>query len=322
MILTADVGGTHTRLALAVHRDGRWQLTPAQVDPTGRDLEGRIAAFLRAQGQPPLAAFACSGAGPLRADGSIQLTNADVELRPERLAAAAGVGGVTLVNDFAAVARALPELGPADLKWLGGGSGGDRATRLVLGPGTGLGVAALAPCAGGWTVITGEGGHADLAPRGAEQLEILRRVSGGRRIPVEGLLSGPGLERLYSANTGGELRAAQEIADAAWHGEPESRRVIEIFADWLGGYAGSLALIFGAQGGIYLAGGILPAWGEHFPLKTFLAALVDKAPYTDYLRDIPVYLIVHPQPGLIGLAAMAQERLQAQDGLARTPVSR
>ena len=311
MILVADVGGTHTRLALATQQDGRWQLSPPQIQPTGAEFEVLVAEFLREAGSPRLEAFACSGAGPVGDDGGVRLTNAAVHLRPGALARAAGVAQVTLVNDFAAIAHAIPTLSAADVSCLGGGPGRNDATRLVLGPGTGLGVAAVTPCNGNWKVLAGEGGNADLAPRNEEQLQIWRRLqTGGERVFAERVLSGSGLERLYSAVVCGEQRAAAEIARAAWRGEPESRRVIEIFADWLGSYAGSLALIVGAQGGIYLGGGILPAWGERFPAKIFLTALVDKRPpYDAYLREIPVFLITHPQPGLLGLAALAQADL-------------
>jgi glucokinase len=177
----------------------------------------------------------------------------------------------------------------------------------VLGPGTGLGTAIGAAGPGGWHAIQGDGGHADLAPVDDEELKIwqrLRRLHG--RLSAESVLSGPGLERLYSALADGARLGAAEIDAAAWRGEPAALEAHALFTRWLGRVAGNLALIAGARGGLFLVGGILPRWGDRFDVAAFRHAFEDKAPYTEWLRAIPSYLVMHPQPGLLGLAVLAE----------------
>lgn len=308
MILVGDVGGTNTRLALAVRRSDRWQLNDLRVQPTVADPGSQISDFLRSAGNPALTAFACAAAGPLADDGSIRLTNHSGHLRPAALAAAAGLSQATLINDFAAIAHALPVLSATDLHKLGSGSPVADAARLVLGPGTGLGVATALPQGKAWTVLAGEGGHAELAPSDDEQLKVWTTLRGTHgRVAAETVLSGPGIERLYATLAPGHSRTAAQITAAAWRGATTERRTIEIFTRWLGSFAGDLALILGARGGVYLGGGILPAWQEHFDGDLFRAGFENKPPYTAWLRAIPGYLITHPQPALIGLAELASE---------------
>jgi glucokinase len=242
----------------------------------------------------------------LSADGSIRLTNAGVLLEPAALAAAAGVARTVVVNDFGAIANAVPHLPPESLAACGGGARVPGMPVAVLGPGTGLGVAIAAPAAGGWIAISGEGGHVDLAPVDDEELEIwqrLRRAHG--RLSVESVLSGPGLERLYAALAGSSL-GAPEIDAAAWRGEPAALRAHAVFTRWLGRVAGNVALIAGARGGVFLAGGILPRWIGRFDVAAFRGSFEDKPPYTEWLRAIPTFIVTHPQPGLLGLAVLAE----------------
>jgi glucokinase len=212
------------------------------------------------------------------------------------------------VNDFRAIAEAIPQLGADDVRPCGGGAAVAGEPVVVLGPGTGLGTAIAAPVAGGWHVIQGDAGHADLAPVDDEELEAwerLRRAHG--RVSAETVLSGPGLERLYAAMTGISL-AAPAIDAAAWRGEPEAVRVHALFTRWLGRVAGNLALAAGARGGVYLAGGILPRWSSRFDVAAFRRGFEDKGQYAAWLRAIPSLLIIRPHPGLTGLAALAAAR--------------
>mgnify|MGYP003694669363 CR=1 FL=1 len=124
------------------------------------------------------------------------------------------------------------------------------------------------------------------------------------RVSAETVLCGPGLERLYAAVSGKQLRGP-EIDEAAWRGEPDAVHTHALFTRWLGRVAGNLALIAGARGGVYLAGGILPRWGARFDAVTFRRAFEDKAPYSAWLSAIPTFVITHPQPGLLGLAVLA-----------------
>jgi glucokinase len=305
MILVGDVGGTRTRLALASRSGDGFELAGLEVSPTTADVPAKVARFV---GSRKVVAAAFGGAGAPRADGSIRMTNVGVHLDPVELARAAGLPRVVLVNDFGAIAESIPYLPREMLRPCGGGAAVDGEPVVVLGPGTGLGTAIGAHGPGGWHGIPGEGGHVDLAPVDDEELEVwqrLRREHG--RVAAETILCGPGLERLFAA-IAGRSESAAAIDAAAWRGEPEAAKAHALFTRWLGRAAGNVALIAGARGGVYLAGGILPRWAERFDVAAFRRGFEDKAPYTEWLRAIPAFLVLHPYPGLLGLAALAVAR--------------
>lgn len=305
MILVGDVGGTRTRLALAAKAGNAWELSALEVSPTTPDVLAKVAKYRE---RKDVRAAAFCGAGPIGPDGSIRLTHAPVLLDAAGLAQAAGLPRAVLVNDFRAIAEAIPHLPTASLAACGGGSAVEGEPVVVLGPGTGLGTAIGARGPDGWRVIQGDGGHADLAPVDDEELDIwqrLRRAHG--RVSAETALCGPGLERLHAAIAGEDL-AAPEIDAAARRGDRNALRTLSLFTRWLGRVAGNLALIAGARGGVYLAGGILPRWAGSFDVPAFRHAFEDKAPYGGWLAAIPSWVVMHPQPGLVGLAVLADAR--------------
>ena len=306
MILVGDIGGTNARLALAKAEGSGFALQHLQRYPTPEDLPALLRNYLgEFHGQPPSAAAIC-GAGPMRDDGSIALTNHPSVLEPSALAEALGLDRVSLVNDFEAVAHAIPVLAANDLRACGGGKGDARAPKLVIGPGTGLGVASLVPVDGDWMALPGEGGHVDLAPVSDEELaiwQLLREQHGP--LSAESLLCGTGYERLYAAVSGVATLAAEDIAGAAAKGDKDSLRASHFFTRWLGRVAGNAALTVGARGGVYIAGGIVPAWGALFDVEIFREGFEDKQGYRDWLRQIPGFVLIHPEPTLIGLARLA-----------------
>ena len=314
MILVADFGGTNARAALAWQEAGGVVLERLHAEPLG--AEQAPATWLRqyylAQGKPALRACVACAAGPVEqgADGvrRIHFTNRPGELDTRNLAAACGSRKAELLNDFEAVAHALPALRPADLHLHGGGLG--TGTRLVLGPGTGLGVAAWLP-AGGGAVVAGEGGHARLAPGNAREAALLARLADQEGfVGAEDVLSGPGLLRLYRVLcVEAGLAPASHDASEVWQqwlaGNAIARTAVALFTTFLGRYAGDLALAFGATGGVYLAGGIVPGWGEHFDIARFRDGFESKGRYRDYLAAIPSATIIRPNPSLLGMATYA-----------------
>ena len=307
MMLVGDIGGTNARLALARRDGAHYRLDHLQRYDTPDDLPALVRHYLDAFATDALTGAALCGAGPLREDGSIALTNHPCVLDPAALADAARVPLAHVVNDFQAVGQAIPALSHDDLKTCGGITTGDpRAPRLVLGAGTGLGVASLLSYRNDWIVLPGEGGHVDLAPVDDEEhavWQILRRDHGA--LSAESLLAGPGFERLYHALSGRTL-PAPDIAAAAHARDEYALRAIAMFTRWLGRVAGNAALTLGAQGGVYIGGGIVPGWGALFEPAVFRAGFEDKRGFENWLRRIPAWVITHPQPGLIGLARLAE----------------
>lgn len=319
--LVADVGGTRARFALSdgPGRIGRCIELSSREQPPAALLRQALQA-LAPEGGVSEARLAV--AGPVES-GAARLTNLPWRYDAAELAAETALRHVELVNDFAAVAQALPLLRPEDRRLLAGPSEGrPDAALAVLGPGTGLGLAAAVPDGvGGWAVVAGEGGHVTLPARNAAEWAILQAL-GGRldHVSAERLCSGPGLEALYAVldePARGRERAppreaatptAAEIGEAARRGEPRARACLGSFADFLGTVASDAVLTLGATGGLFLAGGVLPRLGEAFDWQRFHRRFLDKGRFRDYLAAVPVQLLAHPQPGLLGLTAERPRR--------------
>jgi len=310
--LLADIGGTNVRFA-TLTPDGRIGAVEVWLTALYPDFATAVRAYAEIAGVAlPFAQAAVCAAGPLEGD-RIDLTNCPWKISRAEIAVATGAKKPVLVNDFAAVAQALPVLGPDDLIHFGGTTPLDAAPKVVLGPGTGLGVAALVPDAGGkWNVVAGEGGHVDLAPANERELAIVYYLIGAHgHVSVERVLSGPGLETLYlaiAALDGVTMKAkpiAADIARAARSAsDPLAVETVHLFTAWLGAVAGNLALVFGGRGGVYIAGGIVPQWGELFDAKLFRYRFEAKGRMRSFLHPIPTYLITAKDLAFRGLAEM------------------
>jgi glucokinase len=320
MILVADFGGSNARAALAWREESGIVLERLRVEPLPEDRHPAewLRAYYLAQGRPALRNVVACAAGPLLAEADglrrIRFTHRrkdgqPIELDTRQLAQAGSSRKALLLNDFEAVAHCLPALAVADLRPHGGITGG-AGTRLALGAGTGLGVAAWLP-GGGGVVAAGEGGHIRLAPGNAREAALLARLADTEGfVSAEHLLSGPGLLRLHRVLS---VEAGQppECADAAavWQqwlaGNVIARNAVALFTTLLGRYAGDLALAFGATGGVYLAGGIVPGWGEHFDTARFREGFEAKGDFRSYVAAIPSFTVLHPQPALLGMATHA-----------------
>jgi glucokinase len=220
------------------------------------------------------------------------------------------VDRLLVLNDFEALAHALPHLGGSDLTQIGGGSPVERGTKAVLGPGTGLGVAGLVWSPAGWQAVPSEGGHVALAVEDAREFAMLERLLAGRdRLSVERVVSGPGLADLYRvlSELAGRhpepLPAPAVVSRAAAGNDPVAREALERFAVCLGRFAGDAALFLGARGGVYLGGGIAPRMVEVLAAGPFRRAFEAKGRMTSYLAPVPTYVIVAADAALRGAAA-------------------
>jgi glucokinase len=230
---------------------------------------------------------------------------------------------VYLLNDFEALAWSLPRLSASDLVPLHAGKAVVDAPRVVLGPGTGFGTACLVRDEGRFVTVAGEAGHATCPAASESDEEVIGRLR--RRfdhVSIERVLSGPGLQNLYSvlaeiSGTAAPLRRASEVAEAGLQGTCAiCSRAVDAFCELLGTVAGNLALTFGAVGGVYIAGGIVPRILQRLQQSGFEDRFLAKGRYRSYLQNVPVHVIVHPQASLVGLAAYfdAQRRKTGMSG--------
>ena len=190
---------------------------------------------------------------------------------------------------------------------------------MVVGPGTGLGVAGLAWSGDDWVAIAGEGGHVELAATDDWEFEVLKVVRAERgRVSAESLLSGPGLKRLYRAicSVEGVSPLPLEEKDIGGYAQDGGddlhkklcRKTIEAFVSMLAGFAGNLALTFGARGGVYLGGGVLGKLSGFYSDLSFRQRFEAKGRMSDLVRSMPTFLITAATPALTGAASRLSAR--------------
>jgi len=310
--LLGDVGGTNARFAWQDHAGAPLRDIVTLPTADHATLADAITAYLQRLGRaaPPWCAIGI--ANPITGD-RIQMTNCHWAFSISGMQQALGFERLVVINDFTALALALPDLQPAELRQLGGGAAVPRAPVALIGPGTGLGVSGLlaGDAPGRWLPLQGEGGHVTLAaanPREAAVLQVLRDEFG--HASAERAISGQGLEALYAAVckldavAGFAPLPAAEITQRALAGrDAQCVEVLDLFCGFLGSVAGNLALTLGAVGGVYIGGGIVPRLGDAFARSRFRASFEDKGRFRAYLQAIPVY-VIHTQvsPALLGAA--------------------
>jgi glucokinase len=312
-VIVADIGGTNSRFALVA--EGRIVPEPASIIALNNDryasLSDALADYLKQTGViPGRGVFAV--AGPI--DGRhIRLTNRDWAFDTHVLAKAHGLASLEVVNDFVAMARALPYLRDDEMTPIGSARRRD-ATKLALGPGTGFGVAGLLRDHGRWVAVPSEAAHIDFAaagPRETALIDMLRRRFG--RVAAETVISGPGLTNLDWAlrtlhDGAGKDRDPAAIVAAATAGEAAAREAVGLMLDFLARFAGDMALAFLAHGGVYLAGGVTAHIAPFLDAQDFRATFADKAPYGALLDDMAITMVrVDDQPALRGCAAIAAD---------------
>lgn len=310
-VLLGDIGGTNARFAVLPAPGEPVCLLPrALTAQTPSPVEAIRSALSGYRGAAPRSAMI---AVATRVDRPvIRLTNAAWTIDSEAIGTALGLDRVTLVNDYAPVATSVTVLSleRGDLAPLGEVMPAGAGTRVVLGPGTGLGAGALVPVEDRLAVLATEAGHMDFGPTDDEEAALWRHLERvGGRVSAEVVLSGPGMLRLARACAA--YRAVEcpftkpnDILAAAQEGDELAGRALDLFARFLGRYAGDLALTFEASGGVFIAGGIAPRIVGVLQRGGFRQAFDAKAPHDTWARRVPVYVIVNPEPALQGLAAL------------------
>ena len=317
-LIVADIGGTNTRVARARHSVRGWSLHDQRRYPS-RNYPELAAILLQWRREvAPRDSFVAAGvavAGPVAA-GRARVTNLDwPELDSAALGQALGVP-VALINDFAAIGASLDALAPEDYLTLQPGETDPAGLRLVVGAGTGLGTCLVGPPAAP-AVYPGEGGHARFSPADAEEAGLAEFVTAEHGLCTrEHLLSGRGigniarheLQRRADSHLEKALAAADPaaaISQQAEYGHVAALAVIRRFVAIYAGQLADMALTALPRGGVFLAGGIAPRWADHFREPLFQEALRKRPPMTHLLERLPVSLIMHPQPGLLGAGISA-----------------
>lgn len=305
-VVLADVGGTNVRFALLVG-GVLGAIKHMQVRDHARFTDALAIFMARKKNSAAVRRAIIAVAGVVEGE-RCALTNNPWIVDAVELRARFGFAGIRLVNDFEAIAWSLPHLAGDDLRTVGGREPAAQAPMVVLGPGTGLGVAAYLPNEKDGFVLHSEGGHS-TAPSGSARedaiIEELRQRFG--HVSAERVLSGHGLENLYRAIASIDQltvpeRTAAEITRAAIEGSCAiSRAALDAFCAMLGDVAGNFALGFGAQGGVFVAGGIISHIRDYLPRTQFRSRFEAKGRMSNYVEPIPVHLILHDDPAFIGL---------------------
>lgn len=306
-IVAIDVGGTHARFAIAEGRPGNIVLGPETVLRTGdySGLAGAWQAFAAKAGKPLPGAAGIAIAAPIDGE-TVRMTNNEWVFRPAQLTDDLGVARVSLVNDFAAIGHSIAFC-DGELRHVCGPDDPlpDQGVVSIVGPGTGLGVAILHRTAAGDEVISTEGGHIGFAPTDEAEDKILAHMRERYgRVSVERVACGSGLSEIHAALTG----RRPEVDDAAlWQlalsgDDEDASAALDRFCGILGAVAGDLALAHGAQA-VVIAGGLGLRLADYLPLSPFAERFARKGRYEGRMATIPVKLILHPQPGLLGAAA-------------------
>jgi glucokinase len=308
--LLADIGGTHARFALLsggeiAHAD---VLQVADYETPEDAIRAYLSAVPEAD-RPTGGAFGV--AGPVTGDRVVMM-NSPWSFSIQAVKQAFGWTVLHVVNDFAANALAVPLLSSEHLIQIGEGAPVPETPAVIVGPGTGLGVAGLVPAAGRRIAVAGEGGNVTFAPMDSREgalIDILRRQYA--HVSVETVLSGPGLVNLYESLC--ELAGKPATPSTPEHithlypgCDPQCREAVAIFCAILGTFAGDLALTFGARGGVYIMGGIVPKIVEIFRHSAFRERFEFKGRYRNYLSAIPTYVVIHPFPAFLGLRAVLE----------------
>lgn len=303
--LVADIGGTNARFAL-VEKERIHSEKALLVKDFAQPHHAIHHYLAEVSCQPCRAciAVACPAHREL-----VQLTNSPWRFYKSRLRKRIKLEELMVINDFTALALAVPLLKEEDYISFGSGKSVPQAPIGVLGPGTGLGMSGLICYDGHWIPLQGEGGHISYAPQTAREWLIVQQLRQELpRISAERILTGIGLQRIYRAicqldDKAAEPYSAEEIVSAALAGTSESCiETLDIFAAVLGDIAGDLALMLGAFGGIYIGGGIVSKHYEYFSRSCLRQRFENKGRFDSYMREIPTYIIKTEMSALKGAA--------------------
>ena len=310
-VLLGDIGGTNARFGVLPAPGGPIHFLPRmQTAAAPGAVQAIRETLLGYDGPAPRSAMIALAN---RVDSlAVRLTNADWVVDAAAIGSAFNLDRVALINDYPPVAASATVLDAerGHVAHLGGLHPAGAGTRVVLGPGTGFGAAALLVVENRYAIVPTEAGHIEFGPTTDEETALwphLERVGG--RVTAEVVLSGPGLFRIAKALAVHRcvdcpFTIPNDVLAAAREGDPLAKDALSLFSRFLGRFAGDLALTFESSGGVFIAGGIAPRMVDILQAGDFREAFDRKAPHDAWASKVPVYAIVNPEPALEGLAAI------------------
>ncbi len=322
--LLADIGGTYARFALETG-PGEFTQTASLRCADHADFHAAVRAYLAGLswldlgGPQQIAHAAIAIANPVEGD-RVRMTNYHWQFSIDEMRQRLGLDTLVVVNDFTALAMALPRLAEVDVRQVGGGQARRPSVIGLLGAGTGLGVSGLIPAGEGWIALGTEGGHVNFGPRDEREMDILKfawKHLNQDHVSYERLISGPGLELIHRALahrhgvSGAEPLLAPAITQRALEdGDALCLETLEVFCGLLGTAAANLAVTLGSLGGIYIGGGIVPRLGEYFDRSPFRARFEDKGRFREYVSAIPTFVITAENATFKGASAILDNQLR------------
>ena len=314
--LIADIGGTYARFALETTQ-GQFEHIASLRCADHVDFHAAIKAYLATLPKVQIQHAGVAIANPVEGD-QVRMTNYHWQFSIEEMRQRLGLDTLVVVNDFTALAMALPRLSARDVRQIGGGAANKQSVIGLLGSGTGLGVSGLIPAGEGWIALGTEGGHTSFSPRDEREIALLRFAwKQFQHVSFERLLSGPGLELIYRATADFAGRSAEdlqapEITQRALDGsDPVCVDTLDLFCVLMGTAAANLAVTLGALGGIYIGGGIVPRLGSYFDQSQFRQRFEEKGRFSSYLAAIPTYVITAEHATFIGASAILEAQLRS-----------
>jgi glucokinase len=315
--LLADIGGTNARFALeyAPGAVAAMQTLSCTAYPRFEDAARAYIATVGGGVRHAVIAIA----NPVNGD-AIRMTNHHWAFSINAARRELGLGTLLAVNDFTALAMALPTLVTGDLLTIGGGTRQPGGVIGLVGAGTGLGVSGLVPAAGGYVALQSEGGHVAFSPSDTREVAVLEYL--WRRfdhVSAERMVSGPGIALIREALAASRgldvdlsLSTADVVERALAGGDALCRETLDCFCGMLGTVAANLAVTLGATGGVYIGGGVVPRLGDYFAASPFRARFEHKGRFSAFTAGIATMLITAPYPALAGAAAILSQHLSAQ----------
>lgn len=303
--LIADVGGTNSRCAMLRGPEFDVSLIRHYRNDEHATLQEILADYLLETDASPTN---CALAIAAPVDGeNVSMSNRDWRFNVNELSQRIGVETTEVINDFHAVGYALPLIDDERRVEIGRATKYRKGSIAVLGPGSGLGMSAWIENGRNGVAVSGEGGHVTLSARDAGEDAIIAKLRERfGHCAAESVLSGPGIINLHQAMHGVDGMTSEEISQR--HDDPLCLATMDQFYRFLGGAAADLAMVTGAIGGIYIAGGIIPGCIEQIGKSDFRSRFDDKDDYGDYMRAIPTWVITDPNPGLTGLCAYVRQK--------------